>query len=41
LRARTVYDLRFLDDDDWMKTAIGLTKFMLKATTLRTRPKKR
>jgi hypothetical protein len=27
--------LRFLDDDDRMKTTIGLTKFALKATTLR------
>jgi hypothetical protein len=33
--------MRFLDDDDRMKTAIGLTKFALKATTLRARPTKR
>jgi hypothetical protein len=33
--------LRFLDDDDWMKTTIGLTKFALKTTTLRVRPTKR
>jgi hypothetical protein len=25
--------LWFLDDDDWMNTAIGLTEFVLKATT--------
>jgi hypothetical protein len=33
--------LRFLDDEDWMKTAIGLMKFALKAMTLRARPTKR
>jgi hypothetical protein len=33
--------LRFLDDDDRMKMAIGLTKFALKAMTLRVRPTKR
>jgi hypothetical protein len=33
--------LRFLDDDNWMKTPIGLMKFVLKATTLRVRPTKR
>jgi hypothetical protein len=33
--------LRFLDDDNWMKIAIGLTKFALKATTLHPRPTKR
>jgi hypothetical protein len=33
--------MRFLDDDDRMKTAIGLTMFALKATTLRARPTKR
>jgi hypothetical protein len=33
--------LRFLDDDDQMKTMIGLTKFTLKATTLYARPMKR
>jgi hypothetical protein len=33
--------MRFLDDDDWMKTAIGLTKFALKAMTIRARPTKR
>jgi hypothetical protein len=32
--------LRFLDDDDRMKTTIGLMKFALKATTLRARPTK-
>jgi hypothetical protein len=33
--------LQFLDDEDWMKIAIGLTKFTLKATTLYARPMKR
>jgi hypothetical protein len=33
--------LRFLGDDDRMKMAINLTKFALKATTLRVRPTKR
>jgi hypothetical protein len=33
--------LRFLDDDNRMKTAIGLTKFTLKATTLGARSTKR
>jgi hypothetical protein len=33
--------LQFLDDDDRMKTVIGLTKFTLKAMTLGTRPMKR
>jgi hypothetical protein len=33
--------LRFLDDDDRMKTTISLTKFALKATILRARPTKR
>jgi hypothetical protein len=33
--------LRFLDDDDRMKMAIGLMKFALKMTTLRVRPMKR
>jgi hypothetical protein len=33
--------LQFLDDDDWMKISIGLTKFALKATTLRARLMKR
>jgi hypothetical protein len=33
--------MRFLDDDDRMKMATGLTKFTLKATTLRARPTKR
>jgi hypothetical protein len=33
--------LWFLDDDNWMKTAIGLTKFALKAMTLCVRPTKR
>jgi hypothetical protein len=33
--------LQFLDDDDRMKTVIGLTKFALKATTLHARPTKR
>jgi hypothetical protein len=33
--------LRFLDDDDRMKTVIGLTKFALKATTLDARSMKR
>jgi hypothetical protein len=34
LRAGIVYDLWFLDNNDRMKTAIGLIKFVLKATTL-------
>jgi hypothetical protein len=33
--------LRFLDDDDRIKTAIGLTEFALKVTTLNARPMKR
>jgi hypothetical protein len=33
--------LRFFDDDDQMKTMIGLTEFTLKATTLSVRPTKR
>jgi hypothetical protein len=33
LRGETVRDLRFLDDDDWMKMMIGLTEFALKAMT--------
>jgi hypothetical protein len=33
--------LRFLGDDDRMKTVIGLTKFALKVTTLDARPMKR
>jgi hypothetical protein len=33
--------LWFLDDDDQMKTAIGLTKFTLKMMTLGARPMKR
>jgi hypothetical protein len=33
--------LWFLDDDDRMKTAIGLMKFVLKVATLRARPTKR
>jgi hypothetical protein len=33
--------LRFLDDDDRMKTTIDLMKFMLKAMTLGARPMKR
>jgi hypothetical protein len=33
--------LRFLDDDNWIKMAIGLTKFALKAMTLHVRPTKR
>jgi hypothetical protein len=41
LIAGTVRDLRFLDDDDRMKTAIGLTKFALKVMTLHVRPMKR
>jgi hypothetical protein len=34
LRGDIVCDLRFLDDDDQMKTTIGLTEFALKAMTL-------
>jgi hypothetical protein len=41
LRAGTVHDLQFLDDDDRMKMAIGVMKFMLKATTFGARPMKR
>jgi hypothetical protein len=41
LRVGTIRDLRFLDDDDWIKTAIGLTEFMLKAMTLGARPTNR
>jgi hypothetical protein len=33
--------LQFLDDDDRMKTVIGLMKFTLNATTLHARPTKR
>jgi hypothetical protein len=33
--------LRFLNDDDWIKTTISLMKFALKAMTLRVRPMKR
>jgi hypothetical protein len=33
--------LRFLDDDDWKKTAIGLMKFALKTMTIHARPTKR
>jgi hypothetical protein len=33
--------LRFFDDDDQMKTAMGLTEFTLKAKTLGARPTKR
>jgi hypothetical protein len=33
--------LRFLDDDDRMKMAIGLTKFALRATTIGARLMKR
>jgi hypothetical protein len=33
--------LQFLDDDDQMKTAIGLMKFALKTMTLDTQPMKR
>jgi hypothetical protein len=36
-----MHDLRFLDDDDRMKTMIGLIKFALKVMTLRVRPTKR
>jgi hypothetical protein len=34
LRAGTVHDLQFLDDDDQMKMMIDLMKFALKAMTL-------
>jgi hypothetical protein len=33
--------LRFLDDDNRIKTTIGLTEFALKAATLDARPTKR
>jgi hypothetical protein len=33
--------LRFLDDDDQMKTTIGLTKFALKVMNLGSRPMER
>jgi hypothetical protein len=33
--------LLFFDDDDWMKTPIGLTKFALNAMTVCARPMKR
>jgi hypothetical protein len=33
--------LRFLDDDDQMKTTIGLMKFALKVMTLGSRPMER
>jgi hypothetical protein len=36
-----VCDLRFLDDDDWMKMTIGLMEFVLKAMTLDACPTKR
>jgi hypothetical protein len=38
LREKTVRDLRFFDDDDRMKTMIGLTEFALKAMTLSAHP---
>jgi hypothetical protein len=41
LREETVRGLRFLDNDDRMKTKIGLTEFTLKVTTLVTRMMKR
>jgi hypothetical protein len=41
LRKETVRGLRFLDNDDRMKTKIGLTEFTLKVTTLVTRMMKR
>jgi hypothetical protein len=41
LRVETVCDLRFLDDDDWMKTMIGLTEFVLNVMTLDVHPMKR
>jgi hypothetical protein len=36
LRVETIRDLWFLDDNDQMKMAIGLTKFALKPMTLGT-----
>jgi hypothetical protein len=33
--------MKFLDDDDWMKTTIGLTEFALKTTMLGARITKR
>jgi hypothetical protein len=41
LRGETIEDLRFFDDDDQMKTMIGLTEFTLKAMILSARPTKR
>jgi hypothetical protein len=40
LRGETVRDLLFLDDDDRMKTTIGLMEFALKAMILNVRPMK-
>jgi hypothetical protein len=34
LRGEIVRDIQFLDDDNWIKTTIGLTDFVLKAMTL-------
>jgi hypothetical protein len=41
LNGEIVRDLRFLDDDDRMKTTISLMEFTLKVTTLDARPTKR
>jgi hypothetical protein len=34
LREETVRDLRFLDDNDWVKTMLCLMEFMFKEMTL-------
>jgi hypothetical protein len=34
LSRETIWDVRFLDDDDRLQTTLGLTEFTLKATTL-------